>query len=119
MRTVAVVVTGRVTLFRKTVLLIDIEDSDDYLVATERALDRCTAEDVEWQDLPLGKPNYRAVVNQDQGAEELVELLTADRDRVGPLDHDEQEWLNELERTTGISDKEISRFNERRKRSTG
>lgn len=119
MKTVAVVVTGRVVLFRKTVLLIDVEDSDDLLVATERALDRCTAEDVEWQDLPLGKPNFRAMVNQDQGAEEMVELLTADRDRPGPLDHEEREWLNELERVTGISDREIGRFNERRKRSTG
>jgi len=119
MKTVCVVVTGRVTLFRKTTLLIDVEDSDDLLVATERAHDRCSAEDVEWQDLPLGKPNYRAKVNQDQSGEELVELLTADRDRRGPLDHEEREWLNELVRATGISDREIGRFNERRKPSTG
>jgi hypothetical protein len=113
-KTVAVVVTGRVTLFRKTVLLIDIEDSDSPLVATERAHDRCMAEDVEWQDLPLGKPNFRAVVNQDQAGEEMVELLTADRDRPAGLDHEEQEWLDELVRATGISDREIGRFNARR-----
>jgi hypothetical protein len=113
MKTVCVVVTGRVTLFRKTTLLIDVEDSDDLLVATERALDRCSAEDVEWQDLPLSKPNYRAKVNQDQSGEELVELLTADRDRPHGLNHEEWEWLNELKRATGISEKEIERFNAR------
>jgi hypothetical protein len=116
MRTVCVVVTGRVVLFRKTTLLIDIEDGDSPLVATELAHDRCSAEDVEWLDLPLSKPNFRAVVNQDQSGEELVELLTADRDRRGPLDHEEREWLNELVRATGISDREIGRFNERRKK---
>jgi hypothetical protein len=113
MKTVAVVVTGRVTLFRKTILLIDIEDSDGPLVATERAHDRCMAEDVEWQDLPLSKPNFRAVVNQYQAGEEMVELLTAARDRPAGLNHEEREWLNELVRATGISEQEIHRFNGR------
>lgn len=114
-KTVCVLVTGKVTLFRKTMLLIDIEDGDDLLVATEAAHDRCMAEDVEWQDLPVSKPNFRAVAKGTQQAEEIVELLTSARDRPAGLDHDEQEWLTTLEQELGISPKEIGRFNARRK----
>jgi len=115
MKTVVVLVTGKVTVNRRAVLLIDVEDGDDLLVATEAAHDRCMAGDVEWRETPAGKVNYRAVVDQDQAAAEMVDLLTADRDRTGPLDYDEREWLDELTDKMQISAREIGRFNARRK----
>lgn len=115
MKTICVLVTGKVTIHRQTVLLIDVEEGEDILMATERAHDRCMAGDVNWQEEPAGKINYRAVVDQSQDAEEMVTLLTDDRDRVGPLDHDEREWLDDLTAKTRIDPREIGRFNARRK----
>lgn len=115
MTTVVVLVTGRVMISRRTILLVDIEDDSNLLAATELAHDRCMAGDVEWREELAGKENYRAIVKQTQPAEEIVELLTSARDRPAGLDHDEQEWLNTLEQELGISPNEIGRFNARRK----
>lgn len=97
-------------------MLIDVENDDEWEEATEEALDRAgRGVDVEWNDV-LAVPNrWTAMISESQELLELVELLTAKRDRPGGLKPGEQEWLDELLTRVALSPEEIERFNRRRK----
>jgi hypothetical protein len=114
MKTFVVRVSDTLTIERNAVLLIDAEDQAE---AEEQAHEQCCKGGIYWDEEQVDNTPYEVETDDSKEADELVELLTADRDRPGPLDEDERSRMEELRRSQSYLDlHEIGRFNERGKR---
>jgi hypothetical protein len=116
MITLAINVVGRE---RRALLLQDVTTEFDWEAAAEAAYLRIHRDiDVEWK-LELNEKikdaeQYDISWNQTQDAVDLIALLTYDRDYLHALTSDEKDFVSLLVLITGISMKEIQRFNRRR-----
>jgi hypothetical protein len=101
-------VSDELTIQRSATLLVEADNMTD---AKEIALERCHyGIDIDWDEEQIDAEPYDVSGVDDEMAGELVELITTDKTRPGPLDHDERERMEELIRYYHVSNKEIGRF---------